>query len=65
MQSNAIFYFYCSLYLLISGALIEFNLLDPSRCSVVTFTGCASIWEALQRMKYRIEQNYDIVPFEI
>ncbi len=25
MKSNAIFHFYCSLYLLISGALIEFN----------------------------------------
>ncbi len=28
MKSNAIFHFYCSLYLLISGALIEFNLFD-------------------------------------
>ncbi len=41
MKSNAIFHFYCSLYLLISGALIEFNLFDPSRCSVVRFTGFA------------------------
>ncbi len=47
MKSNAIFHFYCSLYLLISGALIEFNLFDPSRCSVVRFTGLAAIWEAL------------------
>ncbi len=47
MQSNATFHFYSSLYLLISGALIEFHLFNPSCCSVVTFTGCAAIWEAL------------------
>ncbi len=47
MQSNAIFHFYGSLYLLISGALIEFHRFDPSCCSFVTFTGCAAIWEAL------------------
>ncbi len=35
------------LYLLISGALIEFNLFDPSSCSVVRFTGFAAIWEAI------------------
>ncbi len=35
------------LCLLISDALIEFHLFDPSRCSVVTFTGCTAIWEAL------------------
>ncbi len=46
MKCNAIFHFYCSLYLLILGALIEFNLFDPSRCSVVRFTGFAAIWEA-------------------
>ncbi len=34
-------------YLLIVGALIEFNLFDPLCCSVVTFTGCAAIFEAL------------------
>ncbi len=47
MNNNAMFHFYCSLYLLISGALIEFNLFDPSRSSVVRFTGFAAIWEAV------------------
>ncbi len=42
-----IFHFNCSLYLLVSGALIEFNLFDPSRSSVVRFTGFTAIWEAL------------------
>ncbi len=42
MNNNAMFHFYCSLYLLISGALIEFNLFDPSRSSVVRFTGFAA-----------------------
>ncbi len=62
------------LCLLISGALIEFNLFDPSRCSVVTFyrlhsnlgsTATYRCISQLQCMKYRIEQNYDIVPYNI
>ncbi len=47
MQSDAIFHFYCSLYLFILRALIEFNWFDPSRSSVARFTGVAAIWEAL------------------
>ncbi len=46
-QSNAIFHFNSSLYLLVSGTLIEFYLFDPSHSFVVTFTGCTAIWEAL------------------
>ncbi len=33
--------------LFILGVLILFNVFDPSHCSVVTFTGCAAIWEEL------------------
>ncbi len=43
---------------------MEFHLFDPSRSSVVRFTSYAAMSEQ-QRMKYRNEQNYDIVPFEI
>ncbi len=38
MKSNAIFHFNYSLYLFVSGALIEFHLFDPLRSSVVRFT---------------------------
>ncbi len=60
------------LRLLISDALIEFNLFDPSVVLLPHFTGCTAIWEALPPTGafcncsvYRIVQNYDIVPFEI
>ncbi len=70
MKSNAIFHFNYSLYLFVSGALIEFHLFDPLRSSVVRFTSyhlqstyrCTS---EQQRMKYRNELSYDIVLFEI
>ncbi len=73
MQSNAIFHFYCSLRLFVSGSLIVESVehIVLFTCSAVTFTGFEThchLQVNFRTAAYeipKIMQNYDIVPFEI
>ncbi len=68
-QSNAIFHVYCSLYLFVSGTLMEFNLFDPNRLNCYhSYRRLCSNLEALPstgELRNSSVRNYDIIPFEI
>ncbi len=69
MQSNAIFHFYCSLHLFVSSAnsliCLIHRVVHLFCCHIYRMRSNLRSTLEQQHMKYRIVQNYDIIPFEI